>query len=144
MGLDRVDTVNVVDEAVDAAKLSAALQDLVPNILLTGADDADGTGTMELQVRDADNNNLSHRFLIRVWIADAEYSEPDAQTNFDVVSGPGGEIMREIEANADYDVITSATGFVVMSINTATDRTVYVMAEIDGRIYASTLAITGN
>lgn len=141
MGLDRVDTVNIVDNAVDAAKLSAAVQDLVPHIVLTGTDDTDGTGSMQVRVHDANNNNLLHQFLIRVWIADAEYSEPDAQDDFSVGLG---EVIREIEADADYEVITGSAGVIDMEIDVATDRTVYVMAEIDGRVYTGSIAITGN
>lgn len=120
---------------------AASLQDSVPNINLSGTDDADGTGYMELQVRDAGNNSLAQRFLIRVWIADAEYSEPDAQTDFSVTTG---EEMRELETDADYEVISDAAGYVKMNIDTATNKTVYVMAEIDGRIYTGSVAITGN
>ncbi len=138
---DLVDTGNIVDKAVTAGKLSAALQDLLPNIVHTGVNDADGTGSMELRVHDANNNFITGRFLMRIWIADAEYSEPDAQTGFGAVIG---ELMREIEANADYEIITGNDGDVTMDINTATDRTVYVMAEIDGRIYTGSIAITGN
>lgn len=140
MGLDRVDTVNIVDGAVSAAKLSAALQDLVPNMVLTGTDSQNGTGFMAIQVRDANNNNLSARFLIRTWIADAEYSEPDVQTGF---GGPGSsEQMREIEVNADYEILTNASGYGVMIIDAGGAKTVYVMAELDGRIYTGTVEIT--
>lgn len=118
----------------------ATLQDRVPTITLTGTDDGDGTGYMELQVKDSGGNSLSERFLIRTWIADAEYSEPDAQTDFSVTTG---EEMRELEANADYEVISNASGYVKMNIDTS-DKTVYVMAEIDGRIYTGSVAITGN
>lgn len=113
----------------------------VPDLALSGVDDADGTGTMTIQVRDAANASLAQRFLVRVWIADAEFSEPDAQTDFSVTTG---EQMREIEADADYEVISDASGTIVMNIDTAGDKTVYVMAEIDGRIYTGSVAITGN
>ncbi len=143
MGLDRVDTVNIVDNAIDDAKLSAALQDLMPNIALNVFDNTDGTGTATLQVRDANNSSLAQRFLIRTWIADAEYSEPDAQTDFSVASG---EQLRELEANADYELITTAGGAAIMNINVtiAPDgtKTVYVMAELDGRIYTGSVEIT--
>ena len=124
-----------------AAGLAAALQDLVPYLALAGTDDADGTGSMDIQVKDAAGNNLEQRFLIRTWIADAEYSEPDAQTDFSVTYG---EMLREIEADADYEVLTDSVGAVTMNIDTAADKTVYVMAEIDGRIYTGSVAITGN
>jgi len=122
--------------------LSAAeLHDAVPQIDLSGTDDGDGTGSMDLQVQDAAGGNLAERCLLRVWIADAEYSEPDAQTDFSVTTG---EQMRELEADADYEVITDAAGAVSMNIDTATNKTVWVMAELDGRIHTASIAITGN
>ena len=120
---------------------AATQQDLTPNLLLTGADDADGTGACTIQARDGGNNNLAQRFLVRTWIADAEYSEPDPQTGFTVTTG---ELMRLIEAQADHDVISDATGLILMDINIGAPKAVYVMAEIDGRIYSSgVINITG-
>ena len=122
-----------------AAGVASALQDLIPQISLSGTDDEDGTGTMDIQVQDAAGNDLAQRFLIRTWIADAEFSEPDAQTDYSVTTG---EQMRELEANADYEVISDATGLVTMNIDAGGAKTVYVMAELDGRIYSQSLAIT--
>ena len=136
-----VETAKINDNAVTAAKLASSLQDMIPQITLTGTDDADGTGSMAIQVKDAAANNLAERFRIRAWIADAEFSEPDPQTDFSVTTG---EQLREIEADADYEVITDTTGLAIMNIDAATDKTVYVMAEIDGRIYSGSVAITGN
>ena len=126
--------------AITAGRLEAALADNIPSLTLAGTDDADGTGTMDIQVKDAAGNNLAERFAIRTWIADADFSEPDAQTDYSVTVG---EQLRELEANADYEVITTAAGLVTMDITVATPKTVYVMAEIDGRIYSYALAITG-
>ena len=128
------------DSSVTAAKLAAALQDLIPTITFTGTDNGDNTGDMEIQVKDAAGNNLAERFLIRTWVADAEFSEPDPQTDFSVDTG---EQMREIEADADYEVITNASGYAKMIIQVPNPgKTVYVMAEFDGRIYSQSLAIT--
>jgi len=118
---------------------AATLQDRVPYLALSGTDDADGTGTMDIQVKDSGGNDLAQRFLVRTWIADAEFSEPDAQTDFAVTVG---EEMQEIEANADYEAICDATGLVTMNIDAGGAKTVYVMAEIDGRIYSEQLDIT--
>jgi hypothetical protein len=134
------DMLKLKDGGVTAAKLAAAVQDLMPNLLLTGANHADGTGAMTIQARDAANNNLAQRFLVRAWIADAEYSEPDPQTGFSVTTG---ELMRTIEANADLEVISDATGLAAMDINTGGAKTVYVMAKVDGRIYTGSVSITG-
>jgi len=118
---------------------AATLQDRVPYLALSGTDDADGTGTMDIQVKDSGANDLAQRFLVRTWIADADMSEPDAQTDFSVTVG---EEMVEIEADADYEAICDATGLITMNIDAGGAKTVYVMAEIDGRIYSEQLDIT--
>jgi len=126
-----------------AAGLAAALQDAIPLVTITTHDDEDGTGWAEVEFKDAAGNNLAGRFLARIWIADAEYSEPDAQTGFSVTTG---DVLRQIEANADYEVISDAgtPSTITMNIDTAADKTVYVMVEFDGRIYTGSVAITGN
>lgn len=130
------DALRLKDGGVTVAKCAAAVQDLMPNLDLVGSDDGDGTGLCEITVRDAANNSLylTQRFLIRVWIADAEWSEPDPQTGFTVQQG---ELMRTIEANADLEVISDDEFGTMMSIDAGGAKTVYVMAEIDGRIYSS-------
>jgi len=128
------DTSNADTLHVHAAGGVPTLQDCIPNLLLTGQDDGDGTGECSVQVRDAANNNLAERFLVRTWIADAEWSEPDPQTGFSVSTG---ELMRQLEANADLEIITNANGLTEVNIDTGGAKTVYVMAEIDGRIYSS-------
>ncbi len=122
-----------------AAGLESGLADMIPQIVFAGSDHGGGTGLMDIQVADAAGNNLAERFLIRTWIADADFSEPDPQTDFSVSTG---EQMREIEADADYEVISDATGLVTMNIDAGGAKTLYVMAEIDGRIYSQSLAIT--
>ena len=121
------------------AGLQSAVQNLMPTIAFSGTDGEDGTGTMDVQIQNAAGTNIAANYLARVWIADADMSEPDAQTGFSVATG---ETMRTIEANADIEVITDATGLAVMSIDAGGAKTVYVMAEIDGKIYSESLAIT--
>ena len=140
MGIDRVDTTNIVANAVSAAKLSAALQDVIPHIYMAGVDNANLTGDMILQVTDAGNNSLHERFLIRTWVADAAFSEPDPQNGFAVLVGE--QMVGRIEANADLEVITTAAGVCEVRITVPAPKTVHVMAEIDGRIYTASIAIT--
>jgi len=110
-------------------------------LTLTGVDGEDGTGTMSIQVKNLAGVNQAGRFRIRVWMGTASYGAPVADTDFSVGTGTQ---LAEIVADADYEVITDATGLVVMDIDLAADGTVHVMAEIDGRIYTASLAITGN
>ena len=122
-----------------AANLTAALQDVVPYLALTPTDATDGTGSISIQAKDAAGNNLAQRFLIHTWIADADFSEPDAQTGFAVTTG---EQMYQHEALADFTVISDANGVVAMNIDTGGAKTVYVMAQANGRIYSQQVDIT--
>ncbi len=123
------------------AGLQAAVQDLIPTITITSVDEEDGTATVTIQVKDAAGNNLAERFLVRTWLGGAEYGAPMAQTDFSVDIGTE---IREIYATADYEVMSDATGRVVMRVEANPDGTYYVMAEVDGRICSGSVAITGN
>lgn len=114
--------------------LGALADALVPKLTITGVNDSDGTGSATIQVKDFAGNNNLQRFVIHTWIADAEFSEPDAQTDFSVTTG---EQLYEVEANADYEVISDANGVVAMNIDAGGAKSVYVMAQIDGRIWSS-------
>ena len=121
---------------------AATLQDRLPYLAFTGVDDGDDTGSMAIQVKDAGGNNLSDRFLLNVWIADADMSEPDPQTGF-TVDGANGELKETIEANADLMVITTAAGYCKLDIDAGGAKTVYVMATTNGqRIMSEQLDIT--
>ncbi len=123
------------------AGLNDAAQDMIPQLDLTGTDDADGTGTMAIQVEDAAGNNLAAQFRVRCWLSTSYEGAPVAEADFSVITGTE---LREITADADYEVISDATGLVVMNIDVADDDTYYVMAEVNGRIYSGPVAITGN
>ena len=122
------------------AGLQSAVQDLIPAITMLATDDEDGTGSVALQIEDAGGNALAGRFRVRVWIGTADYGAPVAQTDFSALTGTE---LREITADADYEVISDAAGVVEMNI-VAADGTYYVMAEVDGRIYSISAGITGN
>lgn len=127
---------------VFAGRLEASLADNIPFLTITGADNADGTGTMSIQAKDAAANNLAERVLVRVWFSDtAAYAAPAAATtDFSVATGTQ---IREITADSYYEAITDATGLVEMTIDDGADGTYYVSAEIDGRVYSGSVTITG-
>jgi hypothetical protein len=122
------------DARLAAEGLAPALRDAIPGLTITGADDGDGTGSASIQAKDAAGDDLAERLKIHVWIADAEFSEPDAQTDFSVSAG---EQLYETEADADYTVISDSNGTVNMNIDAGGAKTVYVMAEVGGRVYSS-------
>ncbi len=129
------------DDAVNVAELHADVVGYLFDVTLNGADDADGTGTMTLQVKDAEGTDYGGYFLLTVWISDSSMGAPAAQTDFSVATGTE---IRELTTDACYLVQTNASGQAVMNIDTATNDTFYVMAEASGYVHSGSVTITGN
>jgi len=121
-----------------AAGLAAAVQDLMPTLTITASAEAAHARTITIQAKDAAGNNLSERCAVNFWVSTTAYGAPTA-TGSDTFAGPSaGGILRTLTAKADYFVQTDATGkyvFVLTHNDAGSSR--YVMAEIDGKIYAS-------
>ena len=113
--------------------------ELLLTVDLIGTDDTDGTGSVAGAV-EVVGGNASAYSLVRVWISTSNWGAPVARTDFSVTAGVE---MHEHLAEADYDVITASDGTFSMNINEGGAGTVYVMAEVAGRIYSSgAIAIT--
>lgn len=111
------------------------LPDVVPQLAITaGAESADER-TITVQAQDAAGEDISGRFLIRVWIDDSEYAPPDSAGN--TVSIDTGTIYETETANAAYKIITGTDGKIEVGITISGAASRYIMAEIDGRIYSS-------
>jgi len=123
------------DGSVTAAKLATAVQDVIPNLNVTAGAEAADKRTITVQARDAADNNLAQRVLVRVWIAATEYAAPDATGN--TVAVETGTTYETETANAAYKVISDANGTVAIGVTISGAASRYIMAEIDGRIYSS-------
>ena len=113
----------------------AGRQDLMPNLNITAGAEAADKRTITIQARDAGNNDLAERVLVRVWIAAADYGAPDATGN--TVAVEAGTQIEAITANAYYMVESDASGTVAIGITIAGAASRYIRAEIDGRVYSS-------
>jgi len=128
---------SVDSEVIDADNLVAALADHIAYVTVTGADLASaGTGTITIQLKDADGNNLSAAALVRTWIGTADDYGVDALTDYSVSTGTQKE---EVTANGEYLAITDGSGTIVMAVDYAGGGagSVYAWAEVGGRIVAS-------
>jgi len=125
----------VNSEVIDGDNLVAALADRIAYITVTGADLAtNGTGTITIQLKDADGNDLSAAALIRTWIGTADDYGVDALTDYSVSTGTEKE---EVTANGEYLAITDGSGTIVMAVDNGGAGSVYAWAEVGGRIVAS-------
>ena len=113
----------------------ASRQDLMPNLNITAGAEAADKRTITIQARDAGNNDLAERVLVRVWIDDADYGTPDAAGN--TVAVETGTQIEAITADAYYMILSDATGLVEIGVTVAGAASRYIMAEIDGRVYSS-------
>ncbi len=125
----------ITDGAVAVAELAAAVQDLVPNLVITAGAEAADSRLITIQARDAANNELTEYFRVRLWIATSDYGAPSATGN--TYALVGGTALRTLTANADYEVISNGGGGVGFTLTISGAATRYIMAEVDGRIYSS-------
>ena len=100
-----------------------------PQLTITAGTEATDARTITIQ------SSLAQRFRVRLWIATADYGSPDATGNtYALVTGTA---LATRTANADYEVISDASGTVAFTLNISGAATRYILAEVDGRIYSS-------
>lgn len=118
-----------------AGDLEAHAVSLMPTLSITAGDEVSDARTLSVQVRDAAGSDQAGRFVIRAWLAESEFASPSPTGNTVAVSA--GSTLREIQANADYQLITDSSGLSSLDVTITSAATRYLMAEIDGKIYSS-------
>lgn len=138
------DANNLIQPTADRLNLTANPTvvfdfDYLTLLTLTGTDNEDGTGSMEIDVVDTDGAAVLSNHLIRLWISTTSIGAAAAVTGF--APSTGTETFEYL-SEGDYDIISDENGVVVMDINNGGAGTVYVMAVINGKIYSTSLVIT--
>lgn len=77
------------------------------------------------------------RTRLRVWVATADYGQPSADGN--TVAVTTGTLLRELQAHADYEIISDPSGAAAITLTITGAASRYVLAEHDGRIFSSGL-----
>ncbi len=117
-------------------------QELVSTLDVTGEDNNDGTGTIAIQAKDSIGANLSKHFLVRLWTGATDFGIPEARGTLSITTGT---LLRTLTANADCEVLSNNAGLIVMTVSVDPQQCpkwVYVMAEINGRVYSVGIEIT--
>jgi hypothetical protein len=117
------------------ALAAADKQDLMPNLQITAGAEAADARQITFQARDAANNNLAERVLIRLWVATSDYGAPSAAGNS--VAVDTGTTIETVTADAYYLIESDVLGKVQITNTIAGAATRYFLAEIDGRVYSS-------
>jgi hypothetical protein len=123
-------TVRVMMGVENATAYVAAL----PSLDVSAVDGTDGTATLTVQALDVDASDYEENVLTRIWVGGADDFGADAITDITVVDGTSKEAVT---ANAEYLVISDATGTITLTLNNGGAGTIYAWAEIGGKIYPS-------
>ncbi len=128
--------------SVTEAILSASVQDRIAYLDVSAVDNEDGTGTLTVQAKDAAGNDLAENVLTRIWVGTADDLGADAINGVTLATGTEHE---EVTANSEYLAITTDAGLAEVTLDLASDGSVYAWCELGGRIYSSgEIAISGN
>ncbi len=128
---------NIADGAVDSETLADSVADAIPQVSVSVGTENSDTIPVTVQVQDIQGNNLSGRFLIRVWLSDTQYggecsTAPNGGTSWSV-----GTVLETQTADKRWLVITDGTGKATIDITDTGTPTFYLNVELDGRIYVS-------
>lgn len=102
----------------------------------------DGVAHVTGQVQDALGNNLTGRFLVRLYFDDAAYGDPaDLGT---ATAATNSRLLKEVTDDAYIDVLTHSDGSWGVDLDLAADGTVHAHAAVVGKFATASAAITGN
>lgn len=142
----RLDTATPANGSVTTAKLADAVADqiTVTTVAVANTGSPDGVANVTGQVKDAQGNALTGRFVVTVWFATsgawaapADLGTLTAKTN--------STILKEDTDDAFARVLTHSDGSWGLNLDTASDGTVHVHATVGGAPAATAnAAITGN
>jgi hypothetical protein len=133
--------VAIADSTVSAAKLSAALQDLVPHCSIQVGQEVSDHIDVTVQLEDAAGNNLAHQSVLRLWLGDTTKGGECSSAPSGGMAVQTGTLLSTVTAAKHVLVISDGNGTVVLRVTDSGTPTYHLMVEFDGKIYASS-AIT--
>jgi hypothetical protein len=131
-------TLQEKDGGTTPAKLSTALQDLIPYLSISAAAESSDNVDVTLQVKDANGNNLSEEHMVEFWLA-------DTTTGWELATAPSGGISVTTGVAGDVAtagkrlrVITNTSGTAVIRGTESGTKTAYARARIAGKVSTAT------
>ena len=115
-------------------ELSTAYVAALPSLDVSAVDGTDGTAALTVQALDVDGTDYEENVFTRIWVGTADDFGADAITG---ITATIGTLKEAVTANAEYLVISDATGTIELALNNGGAGTIYAWAEIGGKIYPS-------
>lgn len=105
-----------------------------PSLDIDFTDNTDGTGTVLIQAKDINDDDLAANVLTRMWVGGADDYGVDAITDIAVSDGTVKEIVT---AEGENLLITDDTGLLTLVLTITGGGTTYLWADLGGNIYES-------
>jgi len=144
---DKIAAEDLKASAVTAAKLADEVADRIQRASIgVGASVAAGSAIVaQIQILDAQGNNLAAKCVVRWWISDANSASSAAlvpcatkPTSHSYVAG--GAVIA-MDDNVTALGVTDATGLLGLSFTNSGAKTAYVYASVGGRLVAGSRAL---
>lgn len=115
--------------------VAAELTERVLGVEISAGAEAADVRRITVQLTDAAGNNLADRAAVRVWVSASDFGGPSSTGH--TVALVTGTSLTTILSNADYRLLTDATGAIELDVTAAGAGSLYVMAEVGGRVVSS-------
>ena len=114
--------------------------DEIPGASISVADEADGTGTITIQLLDAQGDALAARALVRVWVSATALGVPADLGDLAVTTGT---TIQTITAHAHLLCLTDAAGEIVITLDADANGAVHANAAAAALAVTATDTISG-
>ena len=142
----RLDTATPADGSTTTAKLADAVADqiTVTTVAVANTGSPDGVAHVTGQVKDAQGNALTGRFIITLWFATSGAWAAPADLGT-LTALTNSTVLKEDTDDAFARILTHSDGSWGAELDTASDGTVHVHATVGGAAaVTANAAITGN
>lgn len=129
--------IKVADNGIAVGQLATAVQDLLPNVLITVGSEGSDIIPVTVQFRDAANNNLSEYCGFMAMLSDTAHGAVSADAPSGGWAAGVGTLLAEHTANLWGWFETNSSGVARIDITEAGVDTWYLLVLFDGKTYWS-------
>lgn len=131
------DTLRIKDLGVTGAKLADAVQDEIPDVIISVGAESANVIQVGVQFRDIQDNNLAQRMGAMAWLSDSANSAETATAPSGTWSMSAGYKLADEVTNKRCFFMTDAAGLFRIDINEAGVATWFLNVKVGSRIYVS-------
>jgi len=109
---------------------SNVTDDMVPYVAVTVGDEDANVVRITVQVKDAGDDNLEERMVVRVWNASSEWGVVESVGSWAFTTGV---VIDTGASNCCLTLVSDAAGLIEIDVTEAGDYVGYIHAEIGGK-----------